>query len=209
MLTMKSSRHAQSRGFSLIELMVALVVGLIVIGAVLALVTSIMKSNRQSLDTTRLMQEMRATAAVISSDMRRARSVADPLAVATETGGNPYKAVDTATAGCVKYAYAGAIGGPYRAIFRDSANNKVVVASGATSTACNSTGTPLTSDQVEITALTFESLPLAAGVPPPSDKVRQIRMTLTGRLKSADPEMTAINRTITQSIFVRSVGTGS
>ena len=79
MLIVRKSFGPHARGFSLIELMVAMVVGLIVVGAVLALVVSIMKSNRQTLQSTRLNQEMRATLAVIANDLRRARSVTDPF----------------------------------------------------------------------------------------------------------------------------------
>jgi prepilin-type N-terminal cleavage/methylation domain-containing protein len=68
-----------ARGFSLVEMMVALALGLIVVTAVLALVLSIIRSNRQTLQSTRLNQELRATLAVIASDLRRARGVADPL----------------------------------------------------------------------------------------------------------------------------------
>ena len=71
-----------ARGFSLVEMMVALALGLIVVTAVLALVLSIIRSNRQTLQSTRLNQELRATLAVIASDLRRARSVEDPLTTA-------------------------------------------------------------------------------------------------------------------------------
>ena len=59
--------------------MVALVVGLIVIGAVLALVMAIMKSNRETLQATRLNQELRATMAVVATDIRRATRVRGPV----------------------------------------------------------------------------------------------------------------------------------
>ena len=57
----------RQRGFSLVEMMVALVLGLVVTGAVLALVVAIIHSNRQTLQSTRLNQELRATLAVIAS----------------------------------------------------------------------------------------------------------------------------------------------
>src|SRR6476619_8149081 len=105
MLIARKSVGPRARGFSLIELMVAMVVGMIVVGAVLALVVSIMKSNRQTLQSTRLNQEMRATLAVIASEMRRARSVTDPFSTAVLVSGNPYKAVSTSGGSCVIYAY--------------------------------------------------------------------------------------------------------
>ena len=105
MLNRRTPGSTRAHGFSLVELMVALVVGLIVIGAVLALIVAIMKSNRETLQATRLNQELRATMAVVAADTRRARGVPDPLTTATAAGGNPYKSIDTATAGCIRYGY--------------------------------------------------------------------------------------------------------
>ena len=88
MLTCRRVRR-RSSGVGLVELMVALVVGLVVVGAVLALVVAIMKSNRETLQSTRLNQELRATLALIANDLRRARSVADPLSTSMATPTRP------------------------------------------------------------------------------------------------------------------------
>ena len=68
-------RRRREGGFTLIEMMVALALSLIVTAAVIALVVAIVRSNRQTLQATRLHQELRATLNLIASDMRRARSV--------------------------------------------------------------------------------------------------------------------------------------
>lgn len=206
-----SSRHAS--GFSLIELMVSLVLGLIVVGAVLALVISIMKSNRQTLQATRLNQELRATLSVIANDLRRARSVSDPLTTAKAIGGNPYRAVSTATAGCVRYAYDGATGGPWHVIRRDAANNRIVLSPATTLAAatCNQAGTTLGSEQVQITALTFT--PTTTSTSPPTatheNVVRRFDITITGNLIDGDAELSGISRTMSQSVYIRSIGTGT
>lgn len=204
------------RGVTLVEMMVALVVGLIVVAAVLALIVSIMKSNRQSIEATRLMQEMRATAAVVAADVRRARGVTDPLAAVKLVGGNPYKDVLTTpvanAAGCIRFAYDGGASGPYRVIFRNATTNKVVTAGGAAAgnATCGANGVVLTSDQVRITSLTFQRLPLDAGGNEPSvDRAREIRMTMTGQLVNPDAQLAGITRTLTQSIFIRAIGAGS
>jgi Tfp pilus assembly protein PilW len=57
----------RNAGFSLVELMVAMVLALIVIGAVIALVLSMMRANNQTISATRLTQELRATAALIEA----------------------------------------------------------------------------------------------------------------------------------------------
>jgi len=198
-------------GFSLVELMVALVAGLIVVAAVLALVLAVMKSNRQTLQATRLNQELRATLAVIANDLRRARSVDDPLSTAMVVDGNPYKAVSTATGSCVIYAYDGAIDGPWHVI--KLASGTVVMQGAASKPAnCSPSGTPvaLGSDQVEITELLFTPTTTAATPPQATDEsiVRQFTVTISGRLLDADTQLSGITRTMSQAVYVRSVGTG-
>ena len=80
MLNSSPSGMHRQRGVSLIEMMIALVAGLVVSGAALALVLATMKSNSETIKATRLTQELRATADVIARDLRRARSVTDPIA---------------------------------------------------------------------------------------------------------------------------------
>lgn len=210
MLTRNTPR-AQASGLSLVELMVALVAGLVVVGAVLALVVSIMKSNRETLQSTRLNQELRATLAVIANDLRRARSVEDPLTVAMAAGGNPFAAVSTSTAGCVVYAYDGALDGPWHLIKVDS--GAVVLQGTATRPAsCSSGGTPvrLGSEQVEITALTFSPTTTTSAPPQATDEslVRQLTVSITGHLVDTNSGLASISRTVSQTVYVRSVGTG-
>ena len=201
------NRPTRQRGFSLVELMMAMLMGLIVSGAVLALVVAIIHSNRQTLQTTRLNQELRATLAVIANDLRRARAVDDPLSTAVVPGGNPYRAVSTATAGCVVYAYDDAIDGPWHVIKLDS--GRVVLQGAATKPAsCSPAGTPevLGSNQVEITGLTFTPTTTSTT---DEEFVRAITVTVAGRLIDDDQSLSTITRTMAQTVYVRSVGTGS
>ena len=199
MLNHARAGKAGNAGFSLIELMVAMVLGLIVIGSVIALVLSMIRANNQTIASTRLTQELRAVAALMSNDLRRAGGVIDPLTVATANGGNPnnpFAAIDTATAGCIQYSYADAEGGNFHAInFR---NGAIFLDAGATARNCAG-GERLSSQQVTITGLTFQrqspcGTANAAG--------RCIRITLTGRLTGN----AAITRQYTQDIYVRSLG---
>lgn len=205
-------RHrAGSHGFSLVELMVAMVLGLVVSGAVIALVVAIIHSNRQTLQSTRLNQELRATLAVIANDLRRARAVDDPLSIAVAAGGNPFRAVDTATAGCVVYAYDDAIDGPWHVIRLDA--GRIVLQGAATRPAtCSPAGTPevLGSDQVEITTLTFTPTTTSTNPPQATDEslVRAVTVTIAGRLVDDDQSLAGITRTMAQTVYVRSVGTG-
>lgn len=212
MLTFAHGRHAHhSRGFSLVELMVAMVLGLIVVGAVVALVVAIIRSDRQTLQSTRLTQELRATLSVIVNDMRRARSVDDPLSTALIPTGNPYGAVSTATAACAIYAYDGAINGPWHVVRLDA--GRVVLQGSATrpvSCVLGSTPFVLGSDQIEITALSFTPTTTATNPPQASNEsiVREFTVTIAGRLVDDDAQLRGITRTMSQTVYVRAVGMG-
>jgi type II secretory pathway component PulJ len=212
-LTLGTRHHlARPRGFSLVELMVATVVALVVSAAVIAMVVAIIRSNRHTLQSTRLHQEMRATLAVIANDLRRARAVDDPLSMAAVPGGNPYRSVVTSTAGCVVYAYDGAIDGPWHVIKLDG--GRVVLQGTATRPAsCSPAGTPrvLGSNQVEITGLTFTPTTTSSSPPLATDEslVREITVTIDGRLVDNDPSLADVTRTMAQTVHVRSIGAGN
>jgi prepilin peptidase dependent protein B len=61
-----------SRGLSLVELMIALAIGLIVVGAVLAFTLSSLTANSEYVQSTRLNQELRNSMDFISRELRRA-----------------------------------------------------------------------------------------------------------------------------------------
>jgi prepilin-type N-terminal cleavage/methylation domain-containing protein len=194
--------RARMRGFTLIELMVSIALGLIVMAAVLTLVLSIIRSNNQTIQTTRLTQELRATAAVIASDLKRARGVQDPLAAAKQ--GNPYAVVhldgvanpaDGSVGQCISYGYANASGGGFHVI-RLNADGKVSLAEANTAAAatCGLAGQPLNSSQINISNLRF------------TINGRQITVTLTGSLIGGDAQLASVTRTLSQTVFIRSVG---
>ena len=188
-----------------------MVLGLIVVGAVIALVVAIIKSNRQTLQSTRLTQELRATLSVVANDLRRARSVDDPLSTALDPAGNPFAAVSTANAACAIYAYDGAVNGPWHIVRLDA--GRIVLQGSATKPAnCAVGGTPfvLGSDQVEITALSFTPTTTASNPPLASDEsiAREFTVTIAGRLVDDDTQLAGITRTMSQTVYVRAVGTG-
>lgn len=105
-------------GLSLVELMVALVAGLIVVGAVLTFTMSSLRANTHFIESTRLTQELRTNLSLITDELRRAgydeasmQYVARP---ATYTQVSPFSTMllntnpdgDTATQdSCVVFAY--------------------------------------------------------------------------------------------------------
>lgn len=156
----------RSRGFSLVELMIALVAGLIVSGAVLAFTLSSMKSNSEYVLSTRLTQELRNTLDLAARDLRRAGYDDNALRYLGNNNASPFAPLrvetatesDGSTSACVLYAYdrSGAGGsagvldvgnGEVRGLRRKLAtiNGQLVgvieyaVSSGTTKPACNDT----------------------------------------------------------------------
>jgi len=201
MLIRPEGRRARMRGFTLVELMVAIALGLIVMAAVLTLVLSIIRSNNQTVQSTRLNQELRATAAVIASDLKRARGVQDPLAAAKQ--GNIYADIyldgvknppDGTTGQCISYGSANASGGGFHVVRLDNGKVSLGQAGTAAAATCGLAGERLNSAQVGISNLRF------------TISGRQVTITLTGSLLQGDPQLTSINRTLSQTVFIRSVG---
>jgi len=78
-MTGPNRSFGRASGFSLVELMVAMVAGLLVTGAVLAFAVSSMKSNADFLVSTRLTQDLRSTMDVVTRELRRAGYDEDSL----------------------------------------------------------------------------------------------------------------------------------
>ena len=100
------------RGFSLVELMVAMVAGLVVGGAVLAFAIASMKSNADYLVSTRLTQDLRSTLDLVTRELRRSGYDEDSLGYISTSSGSGFARLllddETATAGdfqCVIFAY--------------------------------------------------------------------------------------------------------
>jgi prepilin-type N-terminal cleavage/methylation domain-containing protein len=139
---------ASARGFSLIELLIAVTVALIVLGSALALMMSIMQANGQNITSTRLTQELRALTEIVARDVRRARYNQSAMNfvgeardddngdgvvdindwvptnayanVAISLGASAASDSNTATVDgqCIQYSYESAPGGAFRTISR-------------------------------------------------------------------------------------------
>lgn len=186
MPTTTHSARGNAAGFTLIELMIAMVLGLIVIGAVLALSLSMIRANSDTISSTRLTQELRATSAAITSELQRAGSVANPfdLAAANAIGG-----VDDSTAGCIRYSYTFVENGELETV------NRAISLSGNAiflGNACGAGDTQLSSDTVDITALEFER------------NGKAISVNLRGELKLSKGD--TVYREYTQTVFAPGLG---
>lgn len=165
----------KTRGFSLVELMVGVTVGLFVILAMSAVYINASRGSRDSIQANRLNQDMRAVMDIMVADIRRAgywgsaaAGGTNPFTLRTGTPTDIY-----VSANCILYSYdATYAGGTTTADagvdffgFRlDSTTNTVQMLSSATlvdtSTACaNTTWENMTDPNViQVTALTFDTI---------------------------------------------------
>jgi len=80
----KVSNSRSARGFSLIELMISVTIGLIVAAGAVKLIVAIDQANSETIQSTRLTQELRSLAAVIAADIKRAQRLHDPIAAVAQ-----------------------------------------------------------------------------------------------------------------------------
>lgn len=103
-------------GFSLIELMIAMVAGLIVVGAVLAFTLSSLRSNTDYVQSTRLTQDLRNAIDYVSAELRRAGYDENAMSFYSQAAGvstpatSPFTALlvsnsAPSTDACLIYAY--------------------------------------------------------------------------------------------------------
>ena len=119
-----TTRHVASRGFSLVELMVAIVIGLIVVAAALSFFSHHWRESRAVQIELRLMQDLRSAADLIGRDLRRAAYWGNSAAGvwqrdANTVALNPYAeltyAAPSATSSAVAFSYS-----------RDAAENHTI-----------------------------------------------------------------------------------
>lgn len=176
---------SKAAGFTLIELMIAMVLGLIVIGAVLALSLSMIRANSGTISSTRLTQELRGTAAAISSELQRAGSAENPYNVTAALALGTVTLSDSNT--CVRYSYSQ--GGT-------TVPRAISVSGGAVylgTTTCGNGGTKLSSNQVNVTGLQF------------TRNGRALTLIVTGQL----PGNATVYRQYSQTVFAPGLGTGT
>lgn len=116
----KCAVHRQ-RGLSLVEMMVGVTVGLFVVGGALSLFTRNVIGSRHVLLETRLNQDLRAAADLVTRELRRAgfwgNAIQGTIAVGTGsiTTANPYSALTNVSTSQVEYQFS-----------RDSAENNTL-----------------------------------------------------------------------------------
>lgn len=108
-----SAFQQRMQGFSLVELMISLAIGLIVVAAVLAFTVSSLTANSEYVQATRLSQELRNTMDFVTRELRRAgydEDIGGAVARYSVTNLTPspfgrMRIVDNADSDCIIYAY--------------------------------------------------------------------------------------------------------
>lgn len=102
-----SVSRRSARGFSLIELMVSITIGMIVAAGAVYLIVAIDQSNSETIQTTRVHQELVTLSSVMADDIRRARRLHDPVTYVGQsaTSNAAFDFIDTSTANCIVYGY--------------------------------------------------------------------------------------------------------
>jgi len=231
--------RASVRGFSLIEMMVAILIGAIVLIGALVVILAINQANSENLQSVRIHQELRTLASVLGDELKRARRLNDAMsAIGTGVSSTsnctiastssfcpgPFDAIDTSTAGCIRYGYQDAsqndpstttASNNFRAIYFDATAKSIYLYANTGATAFPNCpgGAPaspwvkLNSDQVSVTGMTFSCLTFGASVSVSTTIPRscaEIQLTLQAQLAFRDASSPAITYTYTLPIYIRS-----
>jgi prepilin-type N-terminal cleavage/methylation domain-containing protein len=214
------------RGFSLIEMMIAIFIGSLVAVGALILILSINQANSQNIQVTRIHQELRALASVISDEIKRSRRMHDPMATVGTgvTANGTFDGIVTSTAGCVQYGYQDAAQNDpstdtaagvnnFRAINLDTTTNNVMFVSNTAAVTCPTSATAgavaLNSAQLKVTGLTFNCITYGTSVTTSNTipyACDEIDLTVQGTMTFRDTYTAKTNPsyTYTQPIYIRS-----
>lgn len=149
-MCMTSNRQ---KGFSLIEMMIGLVAGLIVIGAVSSFTVTTLRATNQNTQSSRLTQDLRTAMTLVTRELRRAGY--DGAAVTKLGSGASLSGYTTLSVanGCLVYQYNRTAGNQYRAIRLNSNALEMATATAAMTDCSAGTWNQVTDlDVVNITA---------------------------------------------------------
>lgn len=105
---MRISTTRSASGFTLVELMIGMAVGLIMLTAVVALTVSVLRTNAEVVTLSKLTQEGRAIGDLVTREVRRARYSGNYLKFVGSAGAvpNAFEVLDILNGGaCIRFAY--------------------------------------------------------------------------------------------------------
>ena len=206
-IELKAPSNTQ-RGFTLIELMISVVIGLIILAAVLGMFVTMIKSDSDNLKSIRLNQELRAAMNLITRDIRRAganrnaavnSSTTPPTNPFSSTSGTTTRATIGGGGTSISFSY-DAVADAVTELYGYQRNStagteRIESCSGSTASGCGA-WQPVTDESlVNITALTFTDTTVTeAGI-----NIRQITVTLSGQLRRDN----TVTRTLTETVKLR------
>ncbi len=222
--TPEKIRAGRASGFSLVELMISITVGLVVLGGVVSIFSSSVKGNADALKMTRLNQELQAAMGMMTRDIRRAGywgNASSAIGPSTSNA-NPFT-LDTpgnysgeTNASCITFSYDTNDNGSVTTLPPDERFgfrlNSGALEARQSGNACTDTGWVNITDEnsVQITTLLFElkaqppiliiSNVMATTPATSTINVREVRITMQGRLKND----TNVTRTLQETVRIRS-----
>jgi prepilin peptidase dependent protein B len=221
MSVMKRITLQKTAGFTLTELLVALVINVLVLSSLLAVFIANINHYTTSIATNRLNQQLQAVMQLMTSDIRRAGYWSNSAnLIGTDTNTNPFMATGTTdiTVGgtgnsCILFTYDHNGTGTLPALSTTAdddrygyrlMNGAVQTRPWGASFSCSASATNwenVTDSTVTITALTFTltTQTVATGLGTSGLKTRSVDITLTGQLTSNS----TITKTLTEHIRIR------
>jgi prepilin-type N-terminal cleavage/methylation domain-containing protein len=195
-MQMASPYQRKQAGFTLVELMIAISLGLIVVLAAVGFVISVAKANSENIQVTRLTQELRSISEVVGREVRRARYVTDPVGLIGSGGTTHHDTITVnVAADCIVFAYdeppdPPSPGGTVSRSIRLDSNSVFLNPAGTDCTGGNALNTP----EVVITNLRF------------TNTGSRVDIELSGRLANAPTgsNLAAATRTFNKTVYVRS-----
>lgn len=187
----------KQRGLTLIEMMIALVIGALVVGTVITIFVSNVRSFRDNVAMSKLNQELRGVMTFISDEVKRAGYSADPDV------GDFMDELDL-SAGCIRYSYDEDADGVKDAdeSFGFQLVDSAIEWSNNTGADCSGgTWEDITDTTIaSITAFNLSPVPLTA-IQAGAVEIYQITVTITGETTISSGD--AASRSITEVIRVR------
>ena len=197
----------KQQGISLLELLISMSIGLFILGAVVGLFVSMIRSDSDNIKTIQLNQELRAVMSLITRDLRRAGANQNSAVNATATPPtNPFSvpgstrlAIAPNAQGvansCITYSYNSSESNQLYG-FRLDSNDHTIETRTSGNTCSQDSWTDLTdSTNINISGLTFTDSTISeAGI-----NVRQVNVVLTGHLIND----ATIVRTISETVRIR------
>lgn len=212
--------NSSARGFTLTELLVALVINVLVLSSLLAIFIANLNHYTTAINTNRLNQQLQSAMQLMTSDIRRAGYWANAkTSISTDTNSNPFMATGTDVSvggtgnNCILFTYDKNSNGtlPSISTTADDERYGYRLMNGAlqtrpwgasfSCTAAAASWENVTDPTITLTALTFteRTQTVTTGLGTSSLTTRSIDISMTGELTSN----TAITKTLTEHVRIR------